>query len=81
MPDSRLHRLEESVAFGERATEELSAEVAALNHRIDQVARRLAAIESRLTRLADAVPDRASGGNHSDSTDDPPTGGTSLHEQ
>lgn len=58
MPDSRLHRLEENLAFTERATDELAAEVAALNRRLDDLTRRLSSIESRLGRLADALPDR-----------------------
>ncbi|MFN0132978.1 MAG: SlyX family protein [Phycisphaerales bacterium] len=54
MSDERLTRLEESVAFGERAGETLSAEVAELARRMEELARRLGSIEGRLSRLIDA---------------------------
>lgn len=46
--DSRLARLEEGQAFGERRAEVLHEEVAALGRRVHELTRRLEAIERRL---------------------------------
>jgi uncharacterized coiled-coil protein SlyX len=62
MPDGdahhdRLTRVEESVGFVERATDQLSGEIAELNRRIAEAARRLDALERRVRALAADAPD------------------------
>ncbi len=47
---ARLDRLEESLAFTERAVEQLSTEIADINRRVQVITRRLAQIEQRLDK-------------------------------
>jgi uncharacterized coiled-coil protein SlyX len=53
--DPRLTRLEEHAAFTEHTVEQLSTEIAELNRRLAETARRIQALEDRLTRLVEAL--------------------------
>jgi uncharacterized coiled-coil protein SlyX len=47
---ARLDRVEESLAFTERAVEQLSTEIADMNRRVQALTRRIALIEQRLEK-------------------------------
>lgn len=48
MSEDRLQRVEEAVGFGERATEELAAEVLRLARRLLELSKRVDALERRM---------------------------------
>lgn len=50
-PSERLDRLEESHGYTERTVEQLSAEIADMNKRMQAMGKRLAALEAGLTKL------------------------------
>jgi uncharacterized coiled-coil protein SlyX len=49
----RVQRLEEHAGFAEHTVEQLSAEILELNKRLADTARRLSALEARLSRILD----------------------------
>ncbi len=66
----RLDRVEEGLAFTERAVEQLSTEIADINRRVQLVTRRLALIEQRLEKpQGDQDPAANDAGDPSSSAD------------
>jgi uncharacterized coiled-coil protein SlyX len=58
----RLQRLEESQGFAERAAENLSAEIAALNRHLAQAHERIRRLEARLDQFLRAAEPEDEGG-------------------
>ena len=50
-PSDRLDRVEESLGYTDRTVEQLSAEIADMNKRMQAMGKRLAAIEAGLQKL------------------------------
>lgn len=50
-PDPRLTRLEEHAAFTEHTVDQLSTEIAALNKRLLELTKKMATLESRLSKF------------------------------
>lgn len=69
---SRLDRLEEGLAFTERAVEQLSTEIADINRRVQAITKRLAAIELRLAKPQGDANSPASDEDHTPASPDAP---------
>ena len=54
--------MEESLAFTERAVEQLSGEIAEMNRRLQAIGKRLASLEERLSKMSEAPEAEPSSG-------------------
>lgn len=60
-PDPRLTRLEEHAAFTEHTVDQLSTEIAELNKRLAELAKKMHGLEDRLGKVLERMADGPAG--------------------
>lgn len=68
--DERIIRLEESLGFAERRNEELTEQVLVLSRKVEELLRKIGAMESRLGEIARSKAVRSEEADRSQADDD-----------